>query len=215
MTVGAWNDRNFGHNVRFGERKNFFFENAVELFCSVARILDMLLLVLSHGNDSCVVEQNIGGHEHWVIERTNIELLALCFCVFVRVRAHEVRHRRDGVENPTELCVCGHIGLFEKYHFFWIKSDGNVGHDEFTRTAAHVFGILHRIECMVVGDENEGLVVARVSERYLLAHSTKIVADVEVASGFYARDENWFFTLHMASRYHVDYWVCTGCSNTS
>ena len=108
MSVSTWHYRNLGHDVFFWKREGVT-KNAIEFFCSVACVFDVLLLVLSYRYFLGVIEENIRSHEHWVVERTDIDLFVTSLSVLECVRTHEVRHGGDGIENPCELGVRGHV----------------------------------------------------------------------------------------------------------
>ena len=50
---------------------------------------------------------------------------------------------------------------------------------------------------MIVGDEDEGAILPFFSQLDKLAHSAKVVADMEVASRLHSRDEDRFLISHI------------------
>ena len=204
LPVGAGHHRDVRHDIWLGEREDIRFEDAVEFLRRVACYLDVLFLVSSHRHDSGVVEQDVGGHQHRVVEGPDVDLPILRLSIFESVSAHEVRHRGDCVEYPTELGVCRHIRLFEKGNFLWVEADGEICHHDFLCAPPHLLGILYRVQRVVVGDEDKGAVLPAFGELDELTHRAEVVADMQVASRLHAGDEDRFRISHCCTISHLD-----------
>ena len=76
---------------------------SVELFRGVSRDLNMLFLVGAHRHDGGIVEKNVGRHETWIIKKPNIYFFVFGLGIFVRMRAHQIRHGRDAIKNPIQF----------------------------------------------------------------------------------------------------------------
>ena len=133
-------------------------KNAIKLLGRVTRVFNMLFLVLSYRHNRSVVEKNICSHEHWVVKRADANLPTLRLRVLKGVCAHEVWHCGDSVKNPCEFGVCRHVRLFEKYHFLRVKADGEICHHQLAGASFHLFGLLHRVQRVVVGNEDKAFV---------------------------------------------------------
>ena len=71
------------HLPRFFKR---FAISGIKFCRGLARVLDVLALVLAHRHDIGVVQQNIRRHQHGVIKKAGVGLEPLRHFVFVRVR---------------------------------------------------------------------------------------------------------------------------------
>ena len=82
----------------------------VEGLCDVARQLDVLALILTHGNAVRLIEQDVGGHEHRVGQQANAGALFRLGRFLLELR-HAVgpAHGRDAVEQPGKLGVLLHV----------------------------------------------------------------------------------------------------------
>ncbi len=67
----------------------------IDLDRQIARDLDVLFLIFADRHDIAVVNQNVGGHEHGIVEQSNGCRHAAREFVFVGMRALEQTHRRD------------------------------------------------------------------------------------------------------------------------
>src|SRR3989344_4933859 len=190
--VGTGHHSHLLGDERLGELEDILLEYTVELLCRVARILHMLLLVLSYGHHVCIVEKNIGGHEHRVVEGAHRNLLSFRLGFFVGVRALQVGHRGDGVEYPAELGVRRYLRLLIHGRLLRVEATGEVGHDALARETAHHLGILDEVECVVVGKENIGRIFARIEKVYKGLNRAEIVANMEVAGRLHPSEEYRF-----------------------
>ena len=104
-------------------------EAAVEADRDVARELDVLALVLADRNLVGVVQEDVGGHEHRVVEEADRQRLLTALAPFgglVLELGHppQLAHRRGAVEQPGELGVGPHVALDEEHAPLGIEAAG-------------------------------------------------------------------------------------------
>ena len=87
----------------------------VEVAGHLAGELHVLDLVLAHGHDLALVDEDVRGLQHGVVQQADVhggpELVAL---VLELRHALQLPERRDGVEDPREVGVARHLGLHEE-----------------------------------------------------------------------------------------------------
>ena len=91
-------------------------EGVVEADGDVACELHVLLLVLAHRHRVGLVEQDVGGLQHRVVEQRHADALALLPGGLVLELRHapQLAHVGDGVEQPHHLAVGRHVALHEQ-----------------------------------------------------------------------------------------------------
>ena len=83
----------------------------IEALRDVARQLQVLRLVLAHRHDAGLVEQNIGRHQHGVLQQAVADRFLFGGLGLVLRHALQPAHRRDAGEHPGKLGVRGHRRL--------------------------------------------------------------------------------------------------------
>ena len=206
LSVSAGYYSHVFNDVFLRKREYVAVKGAVELLCSIACVLNMLLLILSYRHACSIVQQNVCRHEHWVIKGAYTYLFVLCFSILECVCTHEVRHRRERIENPGEFGVRRHVRLLEKHCLLGVDTDGEECSGEFARQATHLFPVLHAIECMVVGHHEVALMYAIVLHIDKLLECAEVVANMRLTCRFNTGEQNrllshgytiaWVYSLH-------------------
>ena len=103
-------------------------EGVVEPDRDVARQLDVLALVVADGDLVGVVEEDVGGHQHRIVEEADAhELLALGLLLELR-HPPQLAERRGAVEDPRELGVGPNVALDEQQGAVGIEAGGHQPH---------------------------------------------------------------------------------------
>ena len=89
-------------------------EAVIEAPHGLARELQVLELVVAHGHDGRLVDEDVGAHEHRVREERGRDVLFPVALLLELRHAVEVAHRRHGGEVPRELGVLAHVALHEE-----------------------------------------------------------------------------------------------------
>lgn len=106
-------DRHVFFNVLSGESEYLLFVGFIERFRDVAGHLQMLLLILSDGDDIRVVADYVRSHEYRIVEDSHIEIRSLCLGVLEAMCSEHERIGGDIVEDPVEAGDEDDIGLTE------------------------------------------------------------------------------------------------------
>ena len=100
-------------------------EVVVEPDRDVARELDVLALVVADRDLVGVVEEDVGGHQHRVVEQADAHgLLAVGLLLELR-HAPQLAERGDAVEHPGELGVGPHVALHEQQAAVGVEAGGH------------------------------------------------------------------------------------------
>ena len=86
--------------------------------------LEVLGLVLAHRHEIGPVEQDIRGHQHGVIQQPRRHTFESLRLIFELRHPLELADRRDGVQQPLELAVLGHVRLHEQHRSRRIDAAG-------------------------------------------------------------------------------------------
>ena len=167
-------------NGGLGNREDLA-ELVVELDRDVAGHLHVLLLVAPDRHHRGLVGEDVGGHQHGIVEERGAGGDALGQLVLVGVAALEQPHVCDDGEQPGQFRDFRHIALAEEDGLLRIKPAGQEVERHVARVGTQLLRVGDRGEGVVVGDEEIGL-SARL-QLYRGLHHPEIVADVQFAGG--------------------------------
>src|SRR4051812_188180 len=102
----------------------------------------MLLLILSYRHDRCVIQKNVGCHEHRVVEGSDANFFILRLSVLEGVRALKVRHSSNCIEDPSKLGMRWNIRLLKERELRRVKTCGHIAGSKIEREFAHLRGVL-------------------------------------------------------------------------
>ena len=97
------------------------------LLGDVARQLKVLLLVFAHGHQISVVEEDVGRHQHRVIQQAHRDLIPLFDGLLLELD-HPLQpvQRRDAVQQPAQLAVGRYVALHEHRGACRINAAGQI-----------------------------------------------------------------------------------------
>ena len=98
----------------------------IEALGDVAGQFQVLRLVLAHRHDAGLVEQDVGRHQHGVLQQAVADGFLLGGLGLVLRHALQPADRRDAGEHPGELGVRGHGGLHHDGADLGIDAGGQV-----------------------------------------------------------------------------------------
>src|SRR5512141_335765 len=86
----------------------------------------MLSLILTHWNKICLVQENVGGHQHRVSEEPDHRAVGTRLLRLVLELRHPTGLAESGhaFHHPTKLVVLGYVRLQEEITLFWINTHG-------------------------------------------------------------------------------------------
>ena len=156
----------------------------------------MLLLVLPYRDDVGVIEEDVGRHQHRVVEKAGIRLEAFCHFVLIGMRLHEERYGDEALEYPRELGVLRDARLLKDDDLLRVDTDAEVVEDDVDYVGAQERCVLHGGQGVVIRDHEHAVVLLiGIKERLKRA---EIVADVERAGGLEAGEQSLFRCCHWA-----------------
>ena len=181
--VNTGNNRDVFLYNRSWENKCFS-EKAIEFLRNISRHFQMLFLVLPDRHHIRILDQNISRHQYWIIKSTDIHFLTLRLRILECVRAHQIRHCRDAVENPRKLGYLRHIGLKKKYGLFRVNSDCKIVKGNIIRVLSERGAVLRTCKRVIIRDENKRAIL--ILQVHKLLHCPEVIADMRPPRRFYA-----------------------------
>src|SRR5690606_19806915 len=90
--------------------------------------LEMLLLVISHGNVSGAINKDVSSHQAGIVEQADRGVLAVLAGLLLELRhAIQPAHARHAVEDPSQFGMLRNPALIEDDMFLRIDARGQVG----------------------------------------------------------------------------------------
>jgi hypothetical protein len=163
---------------------------AVEADGEIAREFEVLLLIVADGHEFRLVEQNVCGHEHGIIQESRADRLALLARLVFELRhAFEFADARDAIEYPCQLGMFRHVRLNEDDGDFRIDACGEIDAREVARFLREQFRVLRQSDRVEVDDAEETFVL--VLEFDPVAQRAEVVAEVDVAGRLCAAENSF------------------------
>ncbi len=164
----------------------------------------MLLLILAHGDEVRLVEQDIGRHQRGIGKEAAVDVLGV-FRAFVLELGHaaQLTEHRIAVEDPAELGVLVHVGLQEKGVLLRVETAGDILRQLLERTAPQRGGVVARGESVQVG--HEVIAVKLLGALSPVFDRPEIGAQRQIAGGLDAREHDLFLfhrdCIHLATSF--------------
>jgi len=159
----------------------------VEADGEVARQLEVLALVVTHGHAIGVVEQDVGRHQRGIGQQAGRHEVRAFGLVLELGHATELAERCRALEDPGQLGVLVHVALDEERGHVGIDADGEQQLGQLERAGPEVGGILRDGERVQVDDAVEG--VGSVLVGHPVAQRAEQVAELHVAAWLDARED--------------------------
>ena len=146
-----------------------------------ARELEVLELVLADRHVLGLVEQDVGGLQHGIVEDADVDAVGVLLGLVLELRhALEVAEPRDAVEHPRELGVLGHHRLQEQQRPLGVDAEREQVDDHLVDPARHVLGRVRLRDRVVVDDAIDRALVL-VLQCDPVTNRTQVVAEVKLA----------------------------------
>mmetsp|Transcript_50157 Transcript_50157/g.132002 ORF Transcript_50157/g.132002 Transcript_50157/m.132002 type:complete len:478 (+) Transcript_50157:177-1610(+) len=165
----------------------------VEAARNVTRELEVLPLVLAHGDELRLVEQDVRRHQHRVAKQAHANRLAVARARFLlRLllleldHALQPAHRRRAVEQPRQLRVRRHVRLHKHLGALRINSAREIQRGGAVRVLRELLGRVRRGDRVQV--DHAEIVVVLLLILDPLPNRTQIVAQVQHAGRLHARE---------------------------
>ena len=121
----------------------------------------MLLLILADRNQIRLIKQNIGGHQNRIIKITDADTLFLFAGLILELRHPlEFRHARDAVEEPGQLSMCRHVGLYEDGRDLRVNANREIDVGQFPGFCRQHLWILRHRDRVKIDDTKKAFILA-------------------------------------------------------
>ena len=114
----------------------------IEALGDIAREFQVLRLVVADRHDAGLVEQDIGGHQHGVLQQAVADGFLFGGLHLVLRHALQPADGRDAGEHPGELGVGGHGGLHHDGAVLGIDAGGEIERGDLEDLGAQLGGVL-------------------------------------------------------------------------
>ena len=171
----------------FGDREHLAVAG-VEPLRDVARQLEVLALVVADRNDVGLVQEDVPGHQHRVLEqRGRDELLLVALLLELRHPA-QLAVARGRAEQPRRLGVRGHLALHEHRRAVGIEPGREQHRRDVQRQTMQLGRVVLDRDRVQVDDAEEGL--ALLLRARVLAEPARVVAERRLAGRLDAGEDS-------------------------
>ena len=156
----------------------------------------MLGLVLAHGNEVCVINQDIRRHQHRVGEQAAVDVVGVLGALVLEL-GHAGQLAELGVagQHPGKFCMRRDMALHEQNVLLRVDAHGQQQGGQLTGAAAQVCGHLAHGQAVQVGHHVQAVVIGL--QEGPVAHRADVVAQGRRAGGLNARKNAFtFFFCH-------------------
>ena len=157
-----------------------FGEVVVELLGDVAGEFQVLLLVVADRYVGRLIEQDVGRHQHRIVEEADRRVLAVLARLLLELgHAVEPAHARHAIERPGELGVLGDAALVEDRVDLGIDAAGEESRRHLARGVGELRRFVrqgHRVQIDDAIDAGTGRL-----KRHEALDRAEVVAEVEIA----------------------------------
>ena len=141
----------------------------------------MLLLILADGHDVAVVDEDVGGHEHWVGEEAGAGDEAAGGFVFEGMSIFQHRDGGDAAEQPRQFSDFGDVALAKEGRSSWVEAAGEEIESELAAMVAEDDRIVDSGQGVIVSNEIQGFAFMLQANGGL--HHAEIISEVGAACG--------------------------------
>ena len=157
LAVGAEHDGRFGvDRLRLREYRSIA---TVKRPHDLARQLQVRSLVLADRHVGRLVDDDVSGLQHGVVEQPHAVLDALLALLLVGGRALDPADRDNRVEDPCQLRVLGEVGLADQGASFRVEAHGQQVEHHVVGEAPHLLAVVDRGQGVHVDDAVDRVVL--------------------------------------------------------
>ena len=156
----------------------------------------MLGLILPHGHEVGIVDEDVRCHQHGVGEQTAVDVVGVLGTLILELgHARQLTKLRVAGQHPGKLGVRGHVALYKQNMLLRVDAYGQQQGGQLTCAAAQVCGHLAHGQAVQVGHHVQAVVIGL--QEGPVAHRTDVVAQSRRAGGLNARKNAFtFFFCH-------------------
>ena len=164
----------------------------------------MLLLVLTHGDEIRLVQEDVRRHQGGIGEEAAVDVVGvLCALVLELGHAAQLPEHGVAVEDPAELGMLVHMALQEEGVLLRVQTAGDVLGKLGGGAAAQLLGLLAHGDGVQVGHEIKAVKLIR--QLRPVFHRAQVVAQVQIAGGLDAREHDFFLFACVIHRVFLPY----------
>ena len=168
----------------------------IESNCEIARDFDMLFLVDPDGHVVRLIQQNIRRHQNGIVHEPHVDIIGMLLRFILKLRhAFHFADVGDGVEDPTQFGMRGHLRLNVKRTLFGIQPAGKIERGKFYGSAAQKRGVLPHGDGVHIRDRIKAIEV--ILHPHPITDRARKISDCEISARLNRRVHD--FTFHIQS----------------
>ncbi len=156
----------------------------VEALRDVARQFQVLGLVFAHRNDARLIEQDIGGHQHGILQQPIAHRFLPGGLGFVLRHAFQPPHRRYAGQHPRQFGMGRHRRLHHDGADLGVDARRQVERGYLLDFGPQLRGLLEERDRMKIDDAEDALVI--VLDAHPVLEGAQVVADMEISGRLHA-----------------------------
>ena len=150
----------------------------------------MLRLIVAHRNNSGLIEQNIGSHQHRILKEPIAYGLLRGGFRFELRHAAQPAHRRDAGQHPGQFAMTGDLRLHHNAGMLRIDSRCQKQRGQLANLCAKFFRLLVNGDSVQIHNAENALVL--VLNLDPIADGTQVIADVQIPGRLDAGENTCF-----------------------
>ena len=167
----------------------------IEFLGDVARQLQMLLLIVADRHMRRAIDQNVGGHQHRIVEQADRSVFAILAGLVLELRhAVQPADARHAVQHPGEFGVFRHLALVEDDVLLRIDAAGDEGGGDFAGVVAQLDRILRHSDRVQIDDAIDALM--RVLQGDEFGDRAEIIPQMQIAGRLHTGEDTLFELGH-------------------
>ena len=150
----------------------------------------MLLLVLTDGHQVSVVEKDVGGHQHRIVQQAHGDVVPLLHRFLLELN-HPLQpvERRDAIQQPAQFAVGCHLALHKHRTAFGVHATGQVERCCGTGVLSQAAGVMGNGDGVEIHDTDKGVVgLLQINP---IADGTQPIAEVQCSGRLHPGKNPW------------------------
>ena len=170
----------------FGQFEQVLTVAGIKFRGDVAGHFQMLFLILADGHDVAVVDEDVGGHQHWVGEKTGAGDETAGGFVFEGMSIFQHRDRSDAAEQPRQFGDFRNVALAKKGRSSRVQAAGEKVERQFAAMVAEDDRVVNGGQSVIVSNKIKGFAFMLQANGGL--HHAEIISKVGAACWLDARE---------------------------
>ena len=154
----------------------------------------MLALILAHGDEVCLIQKNVGSHQHRVSKEACGNVVSMLGSLGLELgHAAQLTKLGIAVEDPAQLCVLRHMALDEHDVLLRIEAAGDILCQLIHAALTHQRGILTDSDGVHVHDAIQAIIL--ILQGYPVFDSAHIRTQRQLTGGLNTAENTLFSIL--------------------